>query len=111
MGVLASHQWGVGTTRDQFDDASAYDFTQFEPFVAIAWPENWTTSVTIEGGYDWAGDNMSLPLNLQVSKVVSVGGQLVQFKLGARYWLDSPEGSAEDWGLRAGLTFLFPKAQ
>jgi hypothetical protein len=32
----------------------------------------------------------------------------MSFQLGARYYLEAPEGGP-DWGLRSTLTFLFPE--
>jgi hypothetical protein len=33
----------------------------------------------------------------------------VSFGVGARYWADSPENGPDGWGVRAVVTFLFPK--
>ena len=38
-----------------------------------------------------------------------IGPQIMQFMLGARYWVESPEGGPEGWGLRVQLTLLYPK--
>jgi hypothetical protein len=29
--------------------------------------------------------------------------------VGARYWVESPDGGPEGWGLRVQLTLLYPK--
>jgi hypothetical protein len=105
-GVLAGHQWGVSETRDMVPDL---DSTFFQPFLALSTAEGWTFSANIEGGYNWTAEEASLPLNLQVAKLVDVGGQKVQLQLGGRYWLDSPDNGPEDWGLRFSATFLFPE--
>jgi hypothetical protein len=81
----------------------------FQPFLAYTTPTAWTFGVNIEGGYNWTGDDLSLPLNLGVSKLTGIGGQVVQFQVGARYWLESPTNGPEDFGVRAGIVFLFPK--
>jgi len=44
-----------------------------------------------------------------LSKLVHFGKQPVSFQGGIRYWADSPDGGAEDWGARFAVTFLFPK--
>ncbi|MDP9812857.1 hypothetical protein J2W42_005728 [Rhizobium tibeticum] len=49
------------------------------------------------------------PINFQVSKVVEFGEQPVSFGVGARHWADSPENGPDSWGVRAVVTFLFPK--
>jgi len=44
-----------------------------------------------------------------VAQVVKLGEQPVQFGLGARYWLDTPEAGPDGWGARFAVTFLFPR--
>ena len=62
-----------------------------------------------EGLYNWTSEELSLPLNVMVSKLVNISGQRVQFQVGGRYWVDSPDTGPEDFGLRAAVIFLFPK--
>ena len=50
-----------------------------------------------------------MPINAVVAQVVKVGGRPVQFGVGARYWLDSPDGGPDGWGARAQITLLFPR--
>ena len=106
MGGLAGHQWGVAETRNIVPDL---DSTFFQPFLSYTTPSAWTLGANIEGGYNWTSDEVSLPLNVTVSKLASIGGQRVQFQVGARYWLESPTNGPEDFGVRAGIVFLFPK--
>ena len=49
-----------------------------------------------------------MPLNLQVSQLLKIGQQPVQFTLGGRYYAEKPDGGP-DRGLRFAVTFLFPK--
>ena len=44
-----------------------------------------------------------------VSKLVKFGEQPVSLQAGVRYWAESPEGGAEGFGGRLGITLLFPK--
>ena len=50
-----------------------------------------------------------MPFNFIVSQLVKLGDQPVQFSAGVRYYAEKPDGGPE-WGLRLGLTFLFPKS-
>ena len=43
-----------------------------------------------------------------VSQLFKVGELPMQLTVGGRYYADAPSGGP-DWGLRAVLTFLFPK--
>lgn len=49
-----------------------------------------------------------MPLNLQVSQLVKLGGHPVNFQLGARYYLDKPR-DGPDWSLRFTVTFVIPE--
>jgi len=42
------------------------------------------------------------------SQVMKLGDQLASLSLGARVYLDRPSGGPT-WGLRFGVTLLFPK--
>ena len=50
-----------------------------------------------------------MPANFIVSQLIKIGDQPVQLFGGVRYYLETPDGGPE-WGLRFGLTFLFPKS-
>ena len=79
-------RWGVVETRDNVPELNN---TFFQPFIAYTTPSAWTFSANIEGGYNWTSDEVSLPVNLTVSKLTSIGKQRIQFQLGGRYWLES----------------------
>lgn len=104
VGALANHIWSVAGDDDR-DDVSA---TFLQPFVAYGMGQGRTISFNTEASYDWEGEQWTLPLNLAYSQVFAVGEQHMSAAIGAKYFLDGPEGAAE-WGVRATLTFLFPK--
>lgn len=62
----------------------------------------------MEPAYDWSSDQWTVPINASVSKVVNFGDQPVSFQLGGWQYIEGPEGRA-DWGIRFGVTFLFPR--
>jgi hypothetical protein len=64
--------------------------------------------VNLESTYDWKGENWTVPVNLVYSNVTRIGGQMVSFAGGARYYLETP-GEGPDWGLRFVVTLLFPE--
>jgi hypothetical protein len=65
-------------------------------------------SVPIQSNYDWSNEQWNVPVNFIVSQLLKIGGQPVQLFAGARYHLETPDGGPE-WGLRLGITFLFPQ--
>lgn len=106
IGGLVGHQWGVTKTRNNMPD---FNLTYFQPFLNYTTPSAWTFGANFEGSYNWESDEWALPLNLTVSKLTNIGGQRVQFQVGARYWLESTTNGPDDFGLRAAIVFLFPK--
>ena len=45
----------------------------------------------------------------RIMALLAIGKIPVQLQVGARYWAESPDNGPEDFGVRAGLTLLFPK--
>lgn len=48
-------------------------------------------------------------LNVQPIMPFSLGPQIFQISVGARCWAAAPDNGPEGFGLRIGLTFLFPR--
>lgn len=105
VGALANHIWSFAG-EDSRDDVNA---TFLQPFVSYITDTKTTFSVNLETTYDWEHEEWNVPVNFVVSQLVKIGEQPVQFFGGVRYYLDTPDGGPE-WGLRFGLTFLFPKS-
>ena len=104
-GALTNHVWSIAGT-DNRADVSA---TLLQPFLSLTLPSLMTFSLNTESTYDWEGEEWSVPINLAVSQLFKVGKQMQTIQFGARYWLDSPEGAAEGWGVRLTYTLVFPK--
>ena len=79
-----------------------------QPFLSYTTPKATSYTVNLESTYDWNNSQWTVPLNVMVAQVLKIGDQPVQLFAGARYYLDKPDGGPE-WGLRFGMTFLFPK--
>lgn len=102
-GVLANHIWDVAGD-DSRDSISA---TFVQPFVSYITPTKTTFSLSTESTYDWYNEQWTVPVNFVVSQLFKIGDQPVQAFIGARYYAEKPDQGPE-WGLRMGLTFLFP---
>jgi hypothetical protein len=102
-GALANHIWSFAGDRDEVST------TFLQPFLTYTTPAAWSFTANSESTYDWESDQSSVPLNLVVSKVTKFGSQLVSLQAGARYYIDSTDGGPEGWGLRLGLTLLYPR--
>jgi hypothetical protein len=104
-GALVNHIWSVAGEGDRADISSTF----LQPFLAYVTGTHTTFSLNTETSYDWENEEWSVPINLLVAQMLKVGKQPFQIAAGIRYWADSPEGGAEDWGARLQLTFLFPE--
>ena len=72
------------------------------------WKMNVQPVIPLSVNDDWTADQFTMPFNLSVSKMFNIGEQKAQWYLGARYYADKGALGPE-WGLRAGVTLLFPK--
>jgi len=104
-GALANHVWSFAGDADR-DDVNA---TYLQPFLSHTTATATTFVVNTESTFDWEEDEWSVPLNFAVAQIVRVGKLPVQFQIGARWWVDSPDDGPEGWGGRFAITFLFPK--
>jgi len=68
-----------------------------------------TLSMNLEATYDWEDENWSTPVNFVVMQLMTVGKQIIQAGGGVRYWLDTPSGGPEGWGVRLQVVLLYPK--
>lgn len=102
FGALVNHVWEVSG-----DNNTSASFLQ--PFTSWGGLGNGQTiALNTEATYDWENEQWNIPVNLMYNKVSKIGDQLVSYQAGIRCYLDSPSGGP-DWGLRCGITFLFPK--
>jgi hypothetical protein len=104
-GALANHIESVGGDSARADISATF----LQPFLSYITPTQTTYSVNVESTYDWETEDWSVPLNLTVSQLVSLGNQVAQIGGGVRYWVTSPDNGPEDWGLRFNFTLLFPQ--
>ncbi|NOD68920.1 transporter [Ruegeria sp. HKCCD7318] len=103
IGLLASHTWDIANAETEQSD------TFLQPFLNYTTPNAWTFVINTESTYDWEEDEWSVPINLQVKKVVAFGVRRISFSAGVRKWVTAPDNGPEDWGATIGATFLFPK--
>ena len=104
-GALVNHIWSF--TGD--DDRADVNATFMQPFAAYTTPTAMTFTLNSESTYDWEADELALPANAVMSKVVKVGGHLVSVGGGLRYWIEETDASPEGLGFRFFVTLLFPR--
>lgn len=104
-GLLANHIWSVAGEDDRADISTTF----LQPFLGYITKTKTTLTLNTESTYNWEAEAWSVPVNAIVSQMLKVGPQILQVSLGARYWAESPDNGPEGWGVRAVVTFLFPK--
>lgn len=104
-GMLFNHIWDVAGDDKRADINNTF----LQPFVSYTTPTAWTYSLQTESTYSWENDEWSVPINFAVSKLTKLGNLPVQYKVGVRYWADSPDSGPEGWGFKLGIVFLLPK--
>ncbi|MDQ0321523.1 hypothetical protein QO002_003661 [Pararhizobium capsulatum DSM 1112] len=104
-GVLANHIWSVAGDHNRADVSSTF----LQPFLSYTTPTAWTFALNTESSYDWKNEQWSVPINFSVSKLTKFGEQPVSLQIGTRYWAEAPDNGPNGWGVRAGITFLFPE--
>jgi len=105
-GLLANHVWSFAGDGDRDD----YNRSFVQPFVSYTTATATSFTLQTESSYDWESEEWTVPVNFLVAQVARLGGQLLQFRAGVRYWADSPSGvGPEEWGFKLGVTLLFPK--
>jgi hypothetical protein len=104
-GALVNHIWSFAGEGDRPD----VDATFLQPFLSYTTSTAWTFAVSTESTYDWDNEDWSVPINMVISKVTNIEGQLVSFGGGVRYWATTPDSGPEGLGFRFVITLLFPK--
>lgn len=104
-GALVNHIWSFAGDDDRAD----VNATFLQPFLTCTTPTQWTFALNIESTYDWEAEQWSVPVNVNASKLLRLGNQLVSLGGGLRYWVDSPDSGAEGLGFRMTVTLLYPR--
>lgn len=105
VGLLTYQTWDVGGS----DIAGTANNTYWQPFVSYVTSDAWTFTLNTQSSFNWDSRSSQNPMNATVSKLVHVGNVPMSLSVGGRYFLSSVPGGPSGWGLRAGVTLLFPK--
>jgi hypothetical protein len=106
VGALVNHIWSTGGPG-KVDINNTF----LQPFLTYTTSSHTSFTVQTESTYNWDNQQWTVPVHFLVSQLTKIGGQPIQFQLGARYWADSPDAGAHGWGVRATVTLLFPAAK
>ncbi len=107
VGALVNHIWSFAGS----DRTSEISNTFMQPFISYSTYNGYTFAVNAETSYNWTADEWTVPVNMSVSKLTTLGNQPVSLQLGGRWWAVSPTAGPKDFGIRFGITFLFPEGR
>jgi len=105
LGLLAYQTWDVGGSAQ----AGTANNTYWQPVVSYVTDNAWTFTLNTQSSFNWDTRRAENPINFTVSKLSKLGHMPVSYSIGARYFATSLPGGPSGWGVRAGITFLFPK--
>jgi len=104
-GFLTNQLWSFAGDDNRSDINQMF----FQPFLTHNWKSGAGISLSSEMNFNWEANTTTISLDPSVSAVTKLGKQAVSVALGPRIPLAAPSGSKPDFGLRATLTFVFPK--
>ena len=103
-GLLANHIWGFAGWGDQPTVNASF----VQPFFSYSTKSYTSFGANTESTYNWQAHEWTVPLNFTVTQLLKIGKLPISLQFGYRYYAQRPAGGP-DWGLRASITFLFPK--
>jgi hypothetical protein len=127
---LSTRKWGAGPTILILKQASGltYGFLMnqlwsfagdenrnevnqmfFQPFFAYNFKSGAGLNLNSEMTFDWKNNTSLIFLNPLVSGITKLGTQTISLGIGPRIPISGPSLSKPDFGLRAVLTFVFPR--
>ena len=102
--ILARHTWSFAGDRDRPMASETF----LQPSLSYTFNTLTTVGLVSEAKFNWQARQWTVPLNLTVSQLVKLGKLPLKLTLGGRLYPERPAGGP-DWGLRFGVTLLFPK--
>jgi hypothetical protein len=71
-------------------------------------PNAWTVYSDSKWTYDWENDQATIPLNLTIKKVTTLGKLPLQISLGIDYFVESDDRFGQDWAVTLNLAPVVP---
>ena len=104
-GFLVNQLWSFAGDENRSD----VDQMFLQPFLTHNWKSGASLGLNAEMTFNWQAGTTTVFLNPSISGITKLGKQIVSLSLGPRIPLAGPSESKPDFGLRAGLTFVFPQ--
>jgi hypothetical protein len=104
-GALVNQIWSVAGSNNRDDVSQMF----IQPFCVY----NWKSGAGIGGNFEitqnWAENSTAVFFNPTITGITTLGNQKVQLGVGPRIPISMPSASKPDFGIRAVVSFVFPK--
>jgi hypothetical protein len=104
-GALVNQIWSVAGSKTRADVNQMF----IQPFMSY----NWKSGAGVGGNFEitenWEGNTTAVFFNPTVTGITKLGTQMVQMAIGPRIPVSMPAGGKPDFGVRAVVSFVFPK--
>jgi hypothetical protein len=104
-GALMNQLWSIAGNDDRADVNQMF----IQPFLVYNWKSGAGANLILEITENWEAKTTQVTFIPSISAVTKFGKQIVQFVIGPRIPLAGPSTSRPDFGVRAGVSFVFPK--
>ncbi len=104
-GVLANQIWSVAGDEMRSDVNQMF----LQPFLVYNWKSGAGLGINSEITQNWDGNSTVAFLNPTASAVTKFGKQIVSLVVGPRIQVAATDGTKAAMGVRAAITFVFPK--
>jgi len=104
-GALVNQIWSVAGDKERADVNQMY----LQPFLVKNWKSGAGLGLNAEMTQNWEASTTTIFINPTVSGVTKLGKQIISIAVGPRIQVAAPDGNKADLGVRAALTFVFPK--
>ena len=104
-GALMNQLWSIAGNDDRADVNQLF----VQPFLVYNWKSGAGANLIFEITENWEAKTTQVTFIPSASAVTKFGKQMVQFVIGPRIHLAGPSASKPDFGIRAGVSFVFPK--
>lgn len=104
-GALVNQIWSVAGDETR----AAVNQLYLQPFVVRNWKSGAGVGLSSEITQNWEAATSSVFILPSISGITKLGKQIVSLALGPRIQVAAPGGNKANFGVRAALTFVFPK--
>ena len=104
-GALVNQIWSVAGNKDRSDVSQLF----LQPFLTYNYKSGAGLGINAEITQNWKASTTSAFINPTVSGVTKLGTQIISMAVGPRIQFASADVSKAKFGVRAVLTFVFPK--